>query len=366
MAEVGLLREAFKATTAGEGRRMVLLAGEPGMGKTTLCGEFTRAAHQEGGIVLYGRSDEELAAPYQPFAEALDHLVAHAPAQLLTAHVAEHGGELAALAPGLSRRLDDVPPPATGDQETQRFRLFAAVVGLLAAASADNPVVVVLDDLHWADRPTLTLLRYLVGSSAPTRLLLLGTYRQHELTKSHPLTETLAALHREAGVTRLPLTGLDDVDVIALMESDAGHELTRSFVDLAHALRRETDGNPFFVVQLLQHLVEGGWLFEDDTGQWRARGDLADLTLPETVREVVGHRVARLGDDADRLLSTAAVIGPDFDIDVLGPVAGLPEPDMIEFLDRAVAAGLLTDIGPGRYTFAHAVIQHAVYEGLSA
>src|SRR6185295_20103996 len=179
---------------------------------------------------------------------------------LLSAHVAEHGGELAALVPGLSRRLDDVPPPATGDQETQRFRLFAAVVGLVAAAAADNPVVVVLDDLHWADRPTLTLLRYLVGSSVPARLLILGTYRQHELTKNHPLTESLAALHREAGVTRLPLAGLDDADVMALMQSAAGHELTRGFVDVAHALRRETDGNPFFVVQLLQHLAEAGWL----------------------------------------------------------------------------------------------------------
>jgi hypothetical protein len=159
---------------------------------------------------------------------------------------------------------------------------------------------------------------------------------------------------------------LDDVDVMALMESGAGYELTASFVDLAHALRRETDGNPFFVVQLLQHLAEGGWLYQDATGEWRARADLADLTLPETVREVVGHRVARLGDDADRLLSTAAVIGPDFDIDVLGPVAELPEPDMVEFLDRAVSAGLLTDIGPGRYSFAHAVIQHALHEGLSA
>jgi len=364
--EVELLRQAFKAILGGEGRRVVLLAAEPGMGKTTLCGEFTRTAHEEGAIVLYGRSDEELAAPYQPFAEALDHLVAHAPVQLLSAHVAEHGGELAALVPGLSRRLDHVPRPATGDQETQRFRLFAAVVGLVAAAAADNPVVVVLDDLHWADRPTLTLLRYLVGSSVPARLLILGTYRQHELTKNHPLTESLAALHREAGVTRLPLAGLDDADVMALMQSAAGHELTRGFVDVAHALRRETDGNPFFVVQLLQHLAEAGWLYQDGTGEWHARADLADLSLPETVREVVGHRVARLGDDADRLLSTAAVIGRDFDIDVLGPVAALAEPDMIEFLDRAVAAGLLIDIGPGRYTFAHAVIQHAVYEGLSA
>jgi class 3 adenylate cyclase len=365
-AEVGLLQEALKAASAGEGRKMVLLTGEPGMGKTTLCCEFTRAAHGEGAIVLYGRSDEELGAPYQPFAEALNHLVAHAPAELLRSHVAEHGGELAALAPGLGRRLDDVPPAATGDQETQRFRLFAAVVGLLAAASTDNPVVVVLDDLHWADRPTLTLLRYLIGSSLPNHLLLLGTYRQHEITKAHPLAETLAALHREAGVTRLPLTGLDDADVMALMESGAGHELTGSFVDLAHALRRETDGNPFFVWQLISHLAEGGWLYQDDSGQWRARGDLADLTLPETVREVVGHRVARLGEDTDRLLSTAAVIGRDFDIDVLGPVAGSPEPYMVEILDQARAAGLITDIEPGRYTFAHAVIQHALYEGLGA
>ena len=364
-AELGLLGEAFKAATAGEGRRVVLLAGEPGMGKTTLCTEFARAAHAQGGIVLYGRSEEELGAPYQPFAEALGHFVAHAPLDRLTEHVAEHGGELAALVPGLGRRLGALPPAGSADPETQRFRLFAAVIGLLAAASADNPVVLVLDDLHWADRPTLTLLRHLVGAPVPMKLLLLATYRQHELTRGHPLTETLAALHREAGVTRLPLAGLDDVDVLALMESGAGHELTGGFVDLAHGLRRETDGNPFFVVQLLRHLAEGGWFYQDSAGQWRARGELSDLTLPETVREVVGHRVARLGDAADRLLSTAAVIGRDFDLDVLGPVAGLTEPDMVDVLDGAVNAGLLTDLSPGRYSFAHAVIQHAVYEAQS-
>jgi class 3 adenylate cyclase len=364
--ELGVLEDALKGAGAGDGRRVVLLAGEPGMGKTTLCTEFARAAHAQGGIVLYGRCEEDLGAPYQPFAEALDHFVAHAPLDRLTNHVAEHGGELAALVPGLGRRLGALPPAGSAEPETQRFRLFAAVVGLLAAASADNPVVLVLDDLHWADRPTLTLLRHVVGASLPMKLLLLATYRQHELTRSHPLSETLAALHRETGVTRLALAGLDDVDVMALMESGAGHELTGGFVDLARALRRETDGNPFFVVQLLRHLAESGWLYQDRTGEWRARSELAELTLPETVREVVGRRVARLGEAADRLLSTAAVIGRDFDLDVLGPVAGLTEPDMVDVLDGAVQAGLLTDLGPGRYSFAHAVIQHAVYEAQSA
>ena len=245
-------------------------------------------------------------------------------------------------------------------------RLFAAVVGLLAAASAGDPLLLLLDDLHWADKPTLTLLRHLVGASLPMRVLVLGTYRQSELSKDHPLTETLAALHREAGVTRLPLTGLDDVDVLTLMETGAGHELPGSFVDLAHAVRRETDGNPFFVLQLLRHLAEGGWLYQDDAGRWRARAELAELTLPDSVREVVEQRVSRLGDEVGRLLSIAAVIGRDFDAQVLAPVAGIAELEMVDILDRGVNAGLLTDVAPGRYSFAHAVIQHAVYEGLTA
>ncbi|MCA1846172.1 MAG: AAA family ATPase, partial [Actinobacteria bacterium] len=265
-AELGRLGEAFKSTIVGEGRRVVLVAGEPGIGKSTLCGEFARAAHAQGGIVLYGRCDEELAIPYQPFVEALDQLVAHAPIELLAEHVAAHGGELAALAPMLGRRLGDLPPAASADPETQRYRLFATVVGLLGSASAADPFVIVLDDLHWADKPTLTLLRHLVGASHPMRVIVLGTYRQSELTKNHPLTETLAALHRETGVDRLALTGLDDIDLMALMESSAGHELGGSFVDLAHALRRETDGNPFFVLQLLRHLAEGGWLYQDVAG----------------------------------------------------------------------------------------------------
>ena len=363
--DLGLLDDAFKAVTAGE-RRVVLLCAEPGMGKTTLCGEFARAAHAQGAVVLYGRCDEELGIPYQPFVEALGHFITHAPNERLTAHVGEHGGELAALVPGLAQRLGSVPPAGSDDPETQRFLLFAAVLGVLASGSASEPLVVVLDDLHWADKPTLTLLRYVVGRSLPANLLILGTYRQHEITRTHPLAETLAALHREAGVSRVALTGLGDGEVMALMESSAGHELSGSFVDLAHALRRETDGNPFFVVQLLRHLAEGGWLFQDDTGQWRARSELADITLPETVREVVGHRVARLGEESDQLLSTAAVIGQDFDADVLAPVAGLTEPEMVEILDRAVRAGLLTDLGRGRYSFAHAVVQHAVYEALTA
>jgi hypothetical protein len=363
--ELELLNDALKAASVGEGRQLVLLSGEPGMGKTTLCGEFARAAHAGGAVVLYGRSDEELGIPYQPFAEALGHLVAHATPELLSQHSVDHGAELGALVPALGRQFGDSTPALHLEEEIPRYRLFAAGVDLLAAASGTAPLVLVLDDAHWADQPTLMLLRYLVGASLPMRLLILVTYRHSELTKAHPLTETLAALHREAGVERLTLAGLDDAEVMALMESGAGQELGGSFVDLAQSLRRETDGNPFFVKQLLRHLVERGWLYQDDSGRWRARGDVAEMSLPDTVREVVGQRVARLGEAVDRLLSSAAVIGRDFDAGLLATVAGLPEVETIDVLDKSLGAGLLTDAGPGRYSFAHAVIQHALYDGLT-
>ena len=364
-AELGFLDDAFKAANAGEGRRVVLISGEPGMGKTTLCAEFARSAHAAGAVALYGRSEEELGVPYQPFVEVLGHLVAHASPELLSQHVAEHGSELAALLPALARRLGNAPTAVHFDPETQRYPLFAAVVGLLTAASDAGPLVVVLDDLHWADKPTLMLLRYLVGASLPMRLLVLGTYRQSELTRAHPLTETLAALRPETGVKRLALEGLGESDVMALMESEAGHELNWALADLARGLRRETDGNPFFVTQLIRHLAERGWLYQDHSGQWQARGALVEVSVPDTVREVIGQRVSRLGEAVDRLLSTAGVIGREFDADVLASVAGLPEPEMVDALDRATGAGLLTDVGTGRYSFAHAIIQYALYDCLT-
>jgi class 3 adenylate cyclase len=245
VAMVGRRRElddlALAWAKAKDGQRQVLLvSGEPGIGKTRLASEAARALHAEGATVLLGTCDEDASLPYGPFVEALRHYVAHAPDEVLRAHVGEHRGELGRLIPELGRRVADLPAPQVAEAETERYMLFDAVAGLLSAASQHAPVVLVLDDLHWARAPELLLLKHLVRSTMPLRLLVLGTYRDSDLTRAHPLTAALADLRREAGVERLALHGLDEAGVVALVTAAAGHELTEPGLVLARAIHRET------------------------------------------------------------------------------------------------------------------------------
>jgi hypothetical protein len=176
---------------------------------------------------LFGRCDEDLGLPYQPIAEALSHYVVHAPHALLVDHVRDHGGELGLMVPALRRRFPDLPRPASTDADTGRYLLFAAVAGLLTAAAQDRPVIIVMDDLQWADKPSLLLFRHLVAALEIQPVLFVGTYRDSDLHSAHPLLDTLAALRREPKATRLDLTGLGDRDVIAVMEAAAGHGMDR-------------------------------------------------------------------------------------------------------------------------------------------
>ena len=164
--ELALLDAAAKRVASGEGRELVFLAGEPGQGKTTLVSELSRHAHDKGMTVLLGRCDEEVGAPYRPFQEALSHLVAHVDEELLRTHVARHGGELARMVPAVGQRLGELPPSQTTDADTERYLLYAAVVGLLEEASQERPVLLFLDDLHWADKPSLQLLRHVIANTS--------------------------------------------------------------------------------------------------------------------------------------------------------------------------------------------------------
>ena len=364
--EIASMFDAYKRVAAGEGREVVLVSGEAGLGKTTLVADVARAAFDAGACVLFGHCEEDLATPYQFFREALGHYVTHAPADHLHAHVSEHGSELARLVPALASRIPDLPPSRATDADTERFLLFSAVVGLLSAASAQDPFVVALDDLQWADPASLLLLRHVIASELPMRVLVLGTHRGSELSRSQPFLETLAALRRQPGVARIELAGLDEAAVVALMEATAGHLLEGGAVELAQALHRETDGNPFFLSEVLIHLAETGAIFQDADGRWVAVTSLAELSLPDSVREVIGARVGRLGRDAERALAVAAVIGRDFDFDVLAGATKSDEDDLLDVLDAAAGAGLVRELSgaSGRYSFAHSLIQHTLYEDL--
>jgi DNA-binding SARP family transcriptional activator len=350
-------------TAARGGRRgIALIAGEPGIGKTRLCGQLATRAASDGGTVLYGRCEEELVLPYQPWVAALQEAVAVAPEDELRAYVTDHGGDLARLAPGLSRRLPGAAAPHESDPETERYLLFGAVVRFLSRISRNRPALLVLDDLHAAETGTLLLLRHLAGAGAAMRLLVLAAYRSSEVTRGGPVQSTLADLHRHGDVERLELTGLGEAEVARLMKTAAGRELDAAALALAGEIWRETDGNPFFVIELLHHLHESGAV----DGRFEVTGSLAGLGLPRSVREVIALRVQHLHERALDVLTTGAVIGREFDLDLVAPVSGLPEGDVLDLLDSAVDAVLLTEVPdrPGRFSFVHALIGHTLYENL--
>jgi len=341
----------------------MLVSGEAGIGKTTLIARATRDAHDNGVVVMFGRCDEELCIPYQPWIEALTPLAQHEDGALIRQLAPAHRSALARLLPSL---ID--ASPTSGDRDSERLVLFEAVRSLLDTVTAESPLIVVLDDLHWADAASLHVLRYLVTASPAMPVLVVGTYRDTDLSRDHPLASLLANFHRESRTERLALSGLSETSVQALMVEAAGHELGSDGVALAHALRRETDGNPFFTEELLRHLGETGTVAQDATGRWSLRGQLEDVSLPSSVTEVVARRVAGLGDDVARALSTAAVVGREFDLNVLTRVVDLDEDALLDALEAATTAGVIVEAESvaGGYRFTHALFQHTLYRDVSA
>ena len=360
--ELAILAEELKEADVQRRRRIALIGGEPGIGKTTLATTFARQAHDRSAVVLYGRCDEDIRIPYQPWVEAMAHLLDQAPSGLLDEVLAARGADLSRLGPALLGLGDG---GGSSDPETARYLLFGAVAAVLQAAARDNPVVLILDDLQWADVPSLQLLRYLVSSDQPLAVLVVGTFRESEVATSAALADLLARLHRQEGVARVSLRGLGDDELLDLMESAAGHAMGEAGLGLRDALGRETDGNPFFVGELLRHLAETNVITQDTDGRWSLVGSLRDHALPVSVREVIGERVARLGAEAERVLSLAAVVGRDFDLEVLALVSEISEDALLDVLDAAVEATLITDVSGNRYSFAHALVEHALYDALT-
>jgi class 3 adenylate cyclase len=356
---------AWKETLEGA-RRAVLVSGEPGIGKTRLVTELVRYAHDAGTTILWGRCDEELGAPFEPFAEALHHYAQCVAPERLRAEIGPLGGELARLLPELTARVPGLATPMPADPDTERHRLFEAVTDFLAEISHADPVIVVLDDVHWADKPSLLLLRHLLRAATPMRLFVLATYRDTDLDRTHPLADVLADLRREPGVSRLDLVGLDTAEVTALMESTAGHDLDQPGTALALALQRETEGNPFFVGEVLRHLAESGVLVQRE-GRWTSDFTLEDVGLPEGIREVIGRRLSRLSDAANRALALGAVIGAQFDLSTIEAAGGPAGDELFDALDEAVQHSIIREVpgSVGRYTFAHALTRSALYEELT-
>jgi class 3 adenylate cyclase len=365
-AELRSIAAAAQRAADTARRQIVLTAGEAGFGKTTLVAAAARAEFERGACLLFGHCEEDVTAPYQLFAETLTQYVTHASDDELLAHIEEHGSELVRLVPTLASRMPVLPPTRATDADSERFLLFASVVGLLTAASAERPVVLVLDDLQWADEASLALLSHLTGVANPLRVLVLGTYRDNELSPTHPLTKALATFHRQGEFERIQLRGMDGPQVIAIVEAAAGRKLDETEVVIARAVHRETDGNPFFVTEVLRHLRDTGAIHQDETGRWVTSDVLGTVALPDSIRDVVKARVGRLGPEAGRVLGLASVIGRDFDFDLLATATNTPPLELLDFLDQAAAVALVRELSdaPGRYHFAHALIQQVVYQEL--
>ncbi|MDQ4130782.1 MAG: hypothetical protein M3133_07330, partial [Actinomycetota bacterium] len=260
-------------------------------------------------------------------------------------------GELSRLAPSLRSRLPDLPPPLTAEPETERYRLFEAVAGWLTDAGSASPVLLVLEDIHWLPKPALLLLRHVLRSAVAMRLLVVGTYRDTELGRDHPLHELLGDIHRLPGVTRLTLSGLGQEEVARLVGAP----------ELAASVHTRTEGNPFFVGELLHELEEG------HGGDRRSVGSTTP-SVPDSVRDVIRWRIARLPAIVEQVLSVAAVLGREFDVAVLVGVHDADEEDVLDALEQAQQAGIVAEVpGPrDTYRFVHTLIRSALYDAIPA
>ncbi len=353
--------EAGSVAPAAPGRRgprILCLAGEAGIGKTSLAAELARRVHEDGGTVLAGRAPREALVSYQPFLEALRHYFHAAPLAELRASVSDFGPELARLVPELRRRLPDLSPEPGGDPEGERYRLFEAVVGLLSGVSVRTPILLLLDDLHWADRPSLLLLRHLARAAESARLLILIAYRTE--ATGEVLGDVLLDLWREGLITQLDLEGLSQRETAELVQARTGDAPSHAF---AEAVFSATDGNPFFIEEIVRHLVQAGV-----RPAAASASELQRVGLPEGVKEMIGQRLTQLAPETVEWLRVAAVIGRDFDPVFVEQLLRLDEEAFLAALEEALASALILErvAEPGRYSFSHALVREAVYEGMSA
>ena len=370
--EMGELKACLEDALSGRGR-LVTLVGEPGIGKTRTAQELATYAGLRSAQVLWGRCYEEQGMPpCWPWVQAIRSYVReHEPDQLRSemgagaADIAEVVSDVKERLPGLS------PPPQWDSPEQARFRLFDSITAFLKSASQKQPLVLVLDDLHWADQPSLMLLQFVARELGNSRLLLVGTYRDVELNRQHPLAETLGELTRERLFQRVLLRGLSQQDVGRFIEVAAGVDPPAGLTEAVHT---QTEGNPLFVTEVVRLLVQEGALSPDpsprgrgETGG-RGEGDSWTVRIPEGVREVIGRRLNRLSQRCNETLTIASVIGREFELRQLTPlVEDISEDRLLEVLEEALSARVIEELpqAVGRYQFTHALIQETLTEELT-
>jgi tetratricopeptide (TPR) repeat protein len=360
-AELEQLRELWRRALAGNGH-MALVSGEPGIGKTRLVRELIVYAQLYGANVLTGGCYEfEATTPYLPFVEALRHWVDSQDTETLRRRLGANAAVLARLAPRIDARLGPFPPlPPLGAQE-ERLRLFDAAAQFFQGLAAERGLLLVLDDLHWADHGTITLLHYLLRNLRSERILLLGAYREVELDRAHPLGTALIEWNRERLATRIPLGRLNAGDTGRMLGAMFGQEDVTP--DFAEAMFRETEGNPFFAEEVVKTLVEHGQIYHEG-GAWHRR-DVAELTIPQSVKAAIGRRLERLSQPCVDVLHTAAALGKVFEFGELVAVTSTGEEQLLDALDEASAAQLVRPDRGDTFAFTHDKIREVLHEELN-
>ncbi len=346
----------------GEGLRFALIGGEAGSGKSRLVHEFAREAAGGGALVLYGACDSVVRRPYGPFVDALDQLVRELGEEEIIAALGANGQELARLLPDLTPHVDARPPDVAADPDTQRHRLHAAVGELLASRGRQTPMVVVIEDCHWADTQSLLLLRHLARGASVARALVITTFRDTEAEVPEALSAALVDLRRSEGVVRLRLGGLSTEEISEFVTRAGGDDPATDLPQVAQVLSELTGGNAFLMTELWRTLLESESLSVHGEGP-RMAAALAELGSPEGVRELVSQRLARLGSATIGLLELAAVAGPEFDLSALEP-ARLTDADRAAALEEATAHGMIEEIPSARlaFRFTHELVRRALYD----
>ncbi len=356
--ELATLAEELARVPSG-GLGVVVVSGEPGIGKTTLLGEFAARVHaRDEALVVYGRCRPH-DAPFEPLRTILATCVEYAPLGVLGEHVGHCAGELSRLCPGLRTRLGTIPDPARSDDVTERFLTFDAAADLIRRLSSRRTTVVLIDDLHRAAPTASAMLDHLVRALADAPVLLVVTRGAGDGT---PVAEvdTLISDLGQCGARFIEMTGLDDAALEGLVRGAAGGRLPAGFGDVVVTLRENTAGNPLYATHLVRHWMETGALSP-------AAGEAGAPPLfdgvPPSLRDVLRVRVGALGSVAAGVLESASVLGLEFDVTVLTDLCGLGEGMIVTALDAAVRAGLVVDIPAlrPRMRFAHALVANALY-----
>jgi tetratricopeptide (TPR) repeat protein len=361
--ELQQLQSAFDGAMSGQGALMMVM-GEPGIGKTALCEQLSTYVTLRGGRTLVGHCYEEgsLSLPYLAFVEAMRSYVLSREVKDLREELGTGAADVARIVSEIRDRLKVKPRPQK-DPEEERYRLMQAVTGFLTNAASVQPLFVLLEDLHDADKGTLDMLTHVSRNLAGARLIIVGTYRDVEVDRTHPLSAALAELRRVSTYGRVILRGLNADEVRRMLES-----ITRESVPwgLAEAVHRQTEGNPLFVQEVVRYLAEEGLITQKE-GRWRPAKDTPlEMNIPEGLRDVIGKRLSLISKECNQLLSVASVIGREFRLEVLQRVAGLSDEELFKTLEEAKKAAVIEErAGVGAavaYRFAHAFFRQTLYE----